>query len=556
MKRTPTVWRWTTVVGVGLLLVPVVHVRAESAPPRLIVWITVDQLRGDMPWRYVPATSTGGFRLLRERGTFCSNAHFEHGITFTAVGHATIFTGGYVGQHGIAGNEWYDAATRQSMPAVGDDRHPLIGRPPAKGKGCSPANLTSTTIGDELILASGGRSRVFSVSGKDRGAILPGGRLGKAYWYAADPGQFVTSTWYYKEYPAWVAAWNEARPADKYREAVWSLMGNREGYLHRDRDDRACEKGYKHLGRMFPHPLAAEKPADVHAAITYTPFYDELTLAFAEELMRQERLGQGPATDLLAISLSATDQIGHAWGPESLEAEDNVRRVDAMLAGFFQRLDRTIGLDKTLLVLSADHGMDEIPECAEAMGLPAGRHYPEKFIRALNEALRAQFRIDRDLVTTFWPPSLYFDLEAVRQLGLDLPAVERAAAEVMRRMPGMAFAVTRTDMLAGLVPNDPLGRAISLSFHPLRSGNVLIFPAQGWYLYQEAEAYAAMHGSPYAYDTYVPVLIAGPGIPRQTIHRRITPACLAPTIASYLDIKPPSGCIAEALPEVLSGSAR
>ncbi|MGB9625561.1 MAG: alkaline phosphatase family protein, partial [Phycisphaerae bacterium] len=501
--------------------------------------------------RYIPPSSTDGFRSLLRRGTFFRSARFEHGITFTAVGHATLFTGGHVPDHGIAGNEWFDASLRRSVAAVQDGRYPIVGQPPADGKGCSPANLTSTTIGDELVLASGGRSRMFSVSAKDRGAILPGGYLGKAFWYSTSTGQYVTSTYYYKKYPDWVARWNASRPADAFGERAWTLLDDPGSYRNADRDDRPCERGYKHLKRTFPHPLTAEKPADLYAAVAYTPFSDELTIAFAEEVLRCERLGQGEAVDLLAISLSATDQIGHAWGPESLEAEDNTRRVDALLGRFFRRLDETVGLANTLLILAADHGMDDIPECAEAIGIPAGRHYPARFLRAVNDGLKARFRIDVDLVTTFWNPSLYFDLGAVRRLGLDLPAVEQAAAEEVMKVPGMACAVTRTALLQGRLPAGTLGHAIELSFHPERSGNVLIFPKPFWYLYHDPDCYAATHGSPYAYDTFVPVLVAGPGIPVQIVNRTISPADLAPTVAAYLGVKPPSGCTGRTIEELL-----
>lgn len=529
---------------------------AEGAgdPLKLVVWITVDQLRGDMPWRYVPRDQDRGFRFLSSRGVSYLDARYAQAVTFTAVGHATLFTGGYVPDHGIAGNEWYERAESASVEAVEDAGHPLLDGPAGKAAGLSPRRLTSTTIGDELIMATRGRSRVFSVSTKDRGAILPGGLLGKAFWYSTQSGQYVTSTYYYKEYPAWVREWNRSRPSDRYREEAWELKSDRAGYVHGGADDRPCEHGYKHLKSTFPHRPAAEKASDYYSALTFTPFSDELTLSFAEELIRQERLGRRDATDLIAISFSATDQIGHAWGPESLEAEDNVRRLDDLLAGFFTRLSETVGLDKTLIILAADHGADDIPECAETLGLPAGRHEPGRIIRRINDSLRKRFQVDRDLLKQFWNPSLYFDHEAIRALGLDPRAVETAAAEEARAIAGIACAATRSDLLAGRVPADSLGRAVQLSFHPTRSGDVLIFPAPFWYLYHDPKKYAAMHGSPHSYDTLVPILVAGPGIAPRAVHRRVSPADLAPTVAALLGIKPPSGSVGRILPEIASSS--
>lgn len=529
--------------------IPGVAAAAADARPALVLWITVDQLRADMPSRYL-RNSSGGYTSLKERGVYYSNAHFQHAPTFTAVGHATLFTGAHPTQHGIVGNDWYDTRTGKNADSVQDARYPLIGQK-ASGKGFSPANLTSSTVGDELVMASAGRSRVFSVSGKDRAAILPGGRLGKAFWYSKDTGGFVSSTYYYKDYPAWVSQWNDKKPAEAWRTATWTLVADPSGYLHKDEDDRACERGYKYLGRTFPHSLAAEKTSDYLAALTFTPFADELILSFVKELVAREKLGRSGSTDMLAVSFSATDQIGHAWGPESLEAEDNVRRVDALLADLFKYIDQSVGLDKVLIVLAADHGMDEIPECAIERGFDAGRHYPEKFMRTVNDSLKTTFKVDCDLVKAFWNPSLYLDLDAVARFNLDLSAVERAVAEEIVKTPGFACAVTRTDLLAGRVPADPISRRIQFSFHPSRSGNVLIVPSQFWFLYPEPEAYAAVHGSPYSYDTHVPVLIAGPGIRPQAVSRAVAPEDIAPTVASSLEIKLPSGSTGNLLHEVL-----
>ncbi len=538
-------------VVIGLWMPAIALAEAQvDRTPALVLWITVDQLRADMPVRYVPCDAAGGFRYLREHGVYYTNAQFQHANTFTAVGHAALFTGAHVAQHGIAGNDWYDATTRKDVDSVQDDQCPLLGVAASPKEGASPRNLTSSTVGDELVMASGGRSRVFSVSGKDRGAILPGGRLGKAFWLSPKAGVFVTSTYYGKTCPAWVERFNAARPAERYRDQVWALKDAPATYVHRDRDDRPCEHGYKHLGRTFPHAMATENTADFLAALMYTPFADELIEQFVEELMAQEKPGQGPATDMLAISFSATDQIGHMWGPESLEAEDNVRRIDALLAKLLKHVDRTVGLDRTLLVVSADHGMDDIPECASAAGFAAGRHYPEKFMRTINEALKTRFKTDQDLLKAFWNPSLYLNLEVVARLGLDVTAVERAVAEEVLRIPGFAFAVTRTDLLTGRVPDDPIGQSLQFSFHPTRSGNVMVVPAQFWYLYPEPEKYAATHGTPYAYDTTVPIFFAGPGIRPQTVHRAVAPESIAPTLAACLRIKPPSGCTSRPLDEV------
>jgi predicted AlkP superfamily pyrophosphatase or phosphodiesterase len=524
---------------------------AEHPPPKLVVLITIDQLRGDFPWRFKDRFGPSGFRYLMDTGTVYTNAHYQHSTTFTAVGHATIATGGSAAQHGLAGNDWYDVATGKRVYCVEDDRHPLIGKDVKAHKGTSPRNLTSSTIGDELVLASGGRSRVFSVSIKDRGAILPGGHLGKAFWYSSSSGKFVTSTYYYDEYPSWVSAWNAADHAGQYQTQSWALLRDSSSYIYRDQDDRPSEKSYKKLGRTFPHPLGNPKASDFYKGLRFTPMGDQVTLHFVKELMKQEKVGQGTATDLLAVSFSATDYLGHAFGPNSLEYEDNLLRLDATLTEFLAYIDQTVDLDRTLIVLTADHGIDEIPEYKSSLGVAAGRHRPQDFVMQTNAELQKRFNSDENFVAAFWNPSLYLDLATVEKLGLDVVTVERALAEEILKVPGISIALTRTDLLAGNVPDHPTMRKVQRAFHPRRSGNVLIVQDPFWYLYPNADQFSAMHGSPYAYDTYVPIMFAGPGIQEQEVDRLVGPEDIAATIATYLRIKPPSGAVGAALTEVL-----
>jgi predicted AlkP superfamily pyrophosphatase or phosphodiesterase len=417
----------------------------------------------------------------------------------------------------------------------------------------SPRNLTASTFGDEIILASGGRSRVFSISIKDRGAILPGGNLGKAFWYSSSSGQFVTSTYYYREYPAWVTAWNKAGHAAAYKDKEWTLLQDRSSYIYGDRDDEPWEKSYKKLGRTFPHPLGNEDEKAFYAGLRYTPMGDELTLAFVKELVDQEKLGTGPTTDVLAVSFSVTDYIGHAFGPDSLESEDNLLRLDRTLADFFEFLDKKFDLDNVVIELSSDHGVDSVPERTQHFGLDAGRHRPNKFIEAVNEGLKKRFNIQDALVKVFWNPSLYLDLEAVSRAGLQVETVEAALREEILKVPGVRFAATRTDLLKGDVTSEPMHGKLQRAFHPTRSGNVLFVQDVGWYLYPNPDEFAAMHGSPYTYDTYVPIMFAGHKIRHDVVDREVAPEDIASTITTYLGIKPPSGSTGTPLVEVFAG---
>lgn len=550
MNRS-SLWAGVVTAPVAALLLLGTLPAAGADLPKLVLQITVDQLRGDMPLRFKNRFGSSGFRYLMDRGVNYTNAHYGHSTTFTAVGHATLYTGGYAAQHGLAGNDWYNKATGKRVYCVEDDRHGLIGKKPKAHKGTSPLNLTSTTIGDELVISSGGSSRAFGVSIKDRGAILAAGHLGKAYWYSSGTGKFVTSTYYNDAYPAWVTAWNAANHADRYKDKKWTLLKDRATYVYKDSDDRPSEKSYYKLGRTFPHTLANEKASSFYKGLRFTPMGDELTLDFAKELMKQEKVGQGAATDFMSISFSATDYLGHAFGPNSLEAEDNLLRTDELLANLFAFIDKTVGLDKTLIVLSSDHGVDAVPEYKKSLNFDAGRHYPKKFIEQVNKALQQRFNTDRNLVAAFWNPSLYLDLDAVKSLNVDVSVVEKALVDEILKVDGIALAMTRTDLLSGKITDTPITRKVQLAFHPKRSGNVLIVQNQFWYLYPNADQFSAMHGSPYEYDTYVPIMVVGPGVKAQTVSRPVGPEDIAATIAAHLGIKPPSGSVGRPLDEAL-----
>lgn len=518
---------------------------------RLVLVVVVDQLRADRFEAAADRFGPGGFRAILEKGVHFRNARFRHSTTLTAVGHAALATGGNTAQHGIAGNDWFDSLSGRRVYSVEDDRHVLLGQETKPHEGTSPRNLTGTTVGDELIRASDSGSRVFSVSLKDRGAILPGGRLGKAFWFSSKTGGFLSSTYYYTELPSWVAAWNGTKPARRWWGGAWTLLRGPSVYKFRESDGRPGEKDVKGMGTVFPHALRQDTEPDFLGALPSTPFADELVAQFAEELLVREGLGKGERPDMLCLSFSATDNIGHAFGPFSLEYEDNLLHLDATLARLLKAVDGAVGLKRTLVVVASDHGVDDIPEVWRDLGYPAGRHDPEQVKARVNEGLRRKFGIGEDLVAAFWSPSIYLDLGKLARFKLDVAEVESAAAEELLGIEGIAAAVTRTDLLRGAVPDTPIMKRLQASFHAERSGHVLIVQDQFWYLYSEAEKYAAMHGSPYEYDIHVPVLFAGPGIGSRTIEDPICPESIAATISSVLGIAAPSGSTAEPLTRFL-----
>ena len=526
--------------------------------PKLVLQITVDQLRGDLPGRYRDRLGEGGFRYLMEQGVWYTDAHYKHANTETAVGHATLATGADPSRHGIVANDWIDAATGAFVYNTEDDRHHIVGKEPKAHEGVSPRNLLASTIGDEMVVHNGGRSRVFSVSVKDRGAILPGGHAGKAFWFSKSSGSFVTSTYYYDDYPDWVRKWNESRPADQYKDKKWELLNDRSTYVFGQTDDRPYEADLKPLGRTFPHPLGGDTKY-YYLFLTLTPIGDMLTLDFAKALIENEKPGEKNATDYLQISFSSTDYIGHLFGPSSLETEDNILRLDRTLAELFRFVDEKVGLENTLIVLSGDHGAPEAPEYMAELGLSTGRFAFDWFKTEgpLTDAMQKRFG-RADLIAGHSHPYLYLNPATIEEAGLDAAEVERFIADELLKIGGIAYAMTRSDLLSGRITESPVQNQIRRSFHPTRSGNIHMVPEQYWFLHSTEEAekmgiesIAAIHGSPWSYDTYVPIFFAGNGLPAKIVARRVAPTDIAATIAAYLGVKPPSGSVGSPLTEVL-----
>ncbi len=522
--------------------------------PRLVVQVTIDQMRGDFPMRYKDRLGEGGFRYLMEKGTHYINAHYQHADTETPIGHSALFTGTYPAYNGIVAGSWYDMDKGRLIYNCEDDRYPMIGKEPARGKGRAPTNLLSSTIGDELVISNNGQSRIFSVSIKDRGAILPAGHTGKAFWYSKSNGSFESSTYYYKEYPGWVKQWNAKKIADSYKGKSWDLLHDISTYVFGRSDDRPFEVDIFDLGITFPHQLKGDSKY-FYASLTSTPFGDELTLDFAKTLIKAEKLGQGKQTDFIAISFSATDYIGHFFGPSSLEAEDNILRVDRLLADLLQFIDDQVGLDQTLVIVSSDHGMNEAPEYMQSLGFEVNRLTSETITKGIvKRGLTARLGVPEDVIRLYEHPYIYLNEEEIKKTKYSVAEVETVVAEEIVKIPGIIGAVTRTDLLKGSFAPTRVNMQILNNFHPKRSGNIHVIADQFWYFYYQMEPaskVAATHGSPWTYDSYVPIFFTGYGIPAQRIARPVTPYDIAATIATCLEIKPPSGSVGIPLVEVL-----
>jgi predicted AlkP superfamily pyrophosphatase or phosphodiesterase len=547
---------------------PGVSMAADAKPPRLVLQITVDALRGDLPKRYAHVLGEGGFRYLMEQGIDYTNAHYQHANTETIVGHVSLATGTVPAAHGMVGNVWFDRELGRLNYNIEDPRYHLLTagadvdqkteidptQKAAKVDGRSPAAILSSTFSDELVVHFNGKSKIFGVSVKDRGAVSLAGHAGKAFWFSKASGEFVTSTYYYQQYPDWVTAWNARKPAMAYAGKSWELLYPPSKYLFGDDDDRAYETDFPGFGRTFPHAYGEADDKYLTTRLTLGPAGDELTLDFAKVLLDNEQLGQDDVPDYLAISFSSTDYVGHLFGASSLESEDNIAHLDRTLADLLAYVDKTVGLENTLIVLSADHGQPEVPGHLHELGIENAHYFDTA---ALDKApaiaaLKKKFGMGEELIEAFFPPYVYLNHKLIREKGLDQAAVELAVAEELMKFDGVAAAVSSTALRTGNLPDTLLMRAILRNFNPKRSGDIyLVFEPNVFINDFDGLVVASTHGSPWQYDSFVPVIFAGAGLEAQTVSRAVTPYDIAPTLSAYLGVKPPSAAIGNPLPEVL-----
>jgi predicted AlkP superfamily pyrophosphatase or phosphodiesterase len=523
-------------------------------------------LRGDLPTRYFERLGSGGFKYLWEEGLVYSDAHHAHANTETIVGHATLATGTYPSIHGMVGNLWFDRNTGRSIYNIEDANYSLLSKNAdvndaaeidptqraANTGGRSPNAILTTTFSDELSANTNGKAKVFSVSVKDRGAVSMAGHSGKAFWFSKSSGEFVTSNYYYDRYPEWVNGWNAQQLPQKYADTDWQLLNKASGYLFKDSDDRAWETDVAGFGRVFPHAYGKSSSPYFNTLLTLSPAGDELTLDFATTLLKNEKLGQDNITDYLAISFSSTDYVGHVFGPSSLEAEDNILRLDRTLAKLFKTLDKEVGLDNILIVLSADHGGADTPGYLAEHNTPAGYVDMSSWeTDAAIKRIKKRFKIKGKLIEKFVSPYLYLSAEVNNNQSIDRSALDHAISIELSTFNGVHSAISSTAIQQGQLDDNYVNRLVKNNFHPLRSGDFYLVFKPNWFINAfDGLTVASTHGSPWRYDTYVPVVFAGAGIESNNVQRRIHTVDIATTLSAYLGIKPPSGAVGEVLPEV------
>ena len=509
---------------------------AYNAHPKLVVVIVIDQFRGDYLERYRDQFPDGGFRLLMDHGANFTDCNYDYANTRTAPGHATLFTGAYSNDHGIAANEWWDPKKKRMVTSVEDDDTKLVGLPADQIKdraGASPHNLLADTLGDELKLATQGKARVFSLSLKDRAAILPGGFAADgAYWIDSRSGAWITSTYYRPDLPKWAQDFNSAKRVAKYWDRDWKNAG---GTLLRSTAHRKKKDG---------------SDAGFDEVIGSTPFADEYELEFAKELVVYENLGAGEATDLLAISLSANDILGHQVGPDSPEMAAMALALDRELADFFTFLGHQVGLVNTWIALSADHGISPLPDVAKKLRIPAANVNGKKLEAQINAALTAKFSPGHaaSYINLDYPVA-WLNEEAFANARIKQHDAETAVGEAMKQA-GLRDYFSKSQLAEGEVPDTPLGKKFLHSYSPEGGWYVMGVPP----LYTVGPARGTDHASPYEYDTHVPLAFFGIPFRAGTYRTHAEPVDLAPTLASLLGINAPTHSSGRVLTEALAPS--
>lgn len=527
---------------------------AGKAPPKLVVFMAVDGFPQEQLLKYYDQYGDNGFRLLLDKGAWYGNNHYSHATTYTGVGHATLLSCAHPYKHGVIGNDWIDRKSRQRIYSTQDDRYKYLDEDTAKHAGTSPFNMKVTAVGDELKYANG-KSKVIAIAGKDRSAIGLAGQNGTAYMHSSTTGRFITSNYYMSDYPEWWKGYYKDKPQDKYFGQQWTLLMPEEAYARSAPDDQAWSTNYKGLGTKFPHSVsggATEPSKSYYDAMMWSPYGDNLMLDFVKAAVQGEKLGKNPAgvPDLLALSWTSHDYTNHLFGPESRQSHDQTLRLDGVFADLFQFLDEEVGLENVIITLSADHGFMNIPEYSASRNLDAGRIDPEKMIEETNAALSAKFG-EGKYVMTWWNPNLYLDYDLIDSKNLDREAVESAAQRFLRSYPGVEAVFTRTQLEEGRMPSTKLAKQVTLAWHQQISGDIVIMNKPNWYLFAKPTAYASTHGSPWSYDTNVPLAMYGPKWINAGKYGDSETIDLARTLAFILNVRPPNGCEGRVLSEAL-----
>jgi hypothetical protein len=514
--------------------------------PKLVVGIVVDQMRWDYLYRYYDRyLDDGGFKRLLTQGFSCENTLIPYTPTITACGHTSIYTGSVPAIDGITGNDWWDYDLSQIVYCTGDENAKTVGSNTDAGQ-MSPHNLKVTTIGDELRLATNFRSKVIGIALKDRAAILPAGHSANgAYWYDDKTGDWITSSYYMSELPKWLKDLNSKKLVDQYFSQDWNTLYPLSTYVQSAPDEEPYE--YRPFGanaKGFPYNLK-QFVGKNYGLLPVTPYGISLTFDIAKASVNGEQLGADSITDFLAISISTPDYIGHSFGPNSVEAEDDFLRLDKDLGDFLKFLDKQIGKDAYLVFLSADHGVAHVPAFLKQHKIPAGNVDGEKISGEINKLLKDKFKVDK-LAIGIINYQLFLDRNAINAAHLNKDTIYKEVISYLLQQPGIsrAFAL---DALSGITLNSKIKSAVTNSYYPSRSGDIQIILDPQWI--EGFENRGTTHGVWNPYDAHIPLVWFGWNIRAGKANKEVYMTDIAPTIASMLHIQMPSGSIGNVIEE-------
>ncbi|WP_029279906.1 alkaline phosphatase PafA [Pedobacter borealis] len=514
---------------------------AEVARPKLVVGLVVDQMRWDYLYRYYNRYTNGGFKRLINEGFSVENTFIPYTPTYTACGHTCIYTGSVPAVHGIIGNDWYDPETKKNVYCTEDSSVSTVGSTPSSEGNMSPKNMLTTTITDELRLATNFRGKVIGISLKDRGSILPAGHAANAaYWYQGSTGNWITSTYYMKEVPTWIADYNKLKLANKFYAKNWETLYPMNTYVNSTAD----EKAYEGKASTFPHQLTQNIDKNFDA-IRSTPYGNTITLDLAKLAILSEDLGQDNITDFLAVSCSSTDYVGHAYGPNSVEAEDTYLRLDKDFEEFFNYLDKKVGKGNYTVFLTADHGAAHVPGFMQENKLPSGVVSDRDIANKLNAYLNDKFKVN-NVVLKSQNNQIIFDHDKTDKGDVSFDVIKSASVEFLKRLDGFQNAVDIAKISQSTL-QEIQKKMITNGYNARRSGDIYYVLQPNWF---NGGSTGTTHGNWNPYDSHIPLVFMGWGIKAGASNKTHYMTDIAPTLAALLHIQMPNGNVGEPITEI------
>ncbi len=522
--------------------------QSTANKPKLVVGIVVDQMRWDYVNRFKPffKSSSGFIRFINE-GATVDNTMIPYVPTVTACGHACVYTGSVPALHGIAGNEWYDNVKQKKIYCVEDANVQTLGSSNNAAGQMSPVNVWTTTLGDEFKLASNFRSKVFGISLKDRGAIIPAGHSANgAFWYDSKTGNFISSTFYGKTLPSWVSNYNNLHRPDSLYNLDWNLSLPASVYeANCDKDENTYESTpFGKEANHFPYALKSFIGKD-YGKISTTPHGNSLVEELAKQAISNEAMGADDITDLLAISFSSPDYIGHSFGPDSWETMDGYIKLDEILADFFTYLDKQVGKDNYTVFLTADHAVANIPAFNKKHQIPGGLSSEAAMRNEIGTMLTAK-GLTANLISFIGEGNIYFNHPLMDSLKISQDKLVDLVTSFLEKKPDILQVIETRHAASAALPASLRERIVN-GYSPQRSGDLVVINKSG---YVDGFVTGTSHGTIYSYDAHIPLLFFGKGIKKTSVHRETYMTDIAPTISTLLGIQMPSGSIGKPILEV------